>query len=74
MNCKAKGASNECKTKAFPSALGYTCLKSGGSLGIFHVVPIGTDDILLVQVIHRWVDGRPAVVGAKVKARLSPCD
>lgn len=49
MNAKAKGSRNERKTIEFLAALGYSCTKSGGSLGVFDVIAVGAEDILLVQ-------------------------
>jgi hypothetical protein len=55
MNAKRKGSRNERGTIALLSAQGYACTKSGGSLGVFDVIGIGVDDILLVRVkSNRW--------------------
>lgn len=55
MNAKAKGARNERRTIALLQAQGYSCTKSGGSLGVFDVIGIGADDIVLCQVkSNRW--------------------
>lgn len=50
MNNKAKGSRRERQTIALLQAQGYSCTKSGGSLGAFDVVAVGADDVLLVQV------------------------
>jgi Holliday junction resolvase-like predicted endonuclease len=49
-NPKQKGARNERRSIALLELAGYRCLKSGGSLGEFDVVGIGTKDVVLVQV------------------------
>jgi len=55
MNAKAKGSRNERKTIEILNAQGYACTKSGGSLGIFDVIAIGPDDLVLCQVkSNRW--------------------
>ncbi|MGH9755239.1 MAG: hypothetical protein ACREA2_20875 [Blastocatellia bacterium] len=55
MNAKAKGSRNERRTIALLQAEGYSCTKSGGSLGVFDVIGIGADDIVLCQVkSNRW--------------------
>lgn len=48
-NAKAKGSRNERKTIAMLEAAGYSCMKAGGSLGVFDVVCIGSQDIVLIQ-------------------------
>ena len=50
MKTKAKGARNEHRTMTLLEAAGYQCTRSGGSLGVFDVVGVGSADILLVQV------------------------
>jgi hypothetical protein len=48
---KRKGTRNERRTMALLEAgWGYYCTRSGGSLGVFDVVGIGSSDIVLVQV------------------------
>jgi len=42
---------------ALLEAAGYYCTRSGGSLGLFDVVGIGTTDIVLVQVKTRHWPG-----------------
>ncbi len=55
MNCKSKGSRNERRTIALLQAQGYSCTKSGGSLGVFDVIGIGERDIVLCQVkSNRW--------------------
>ena len=53
MKAKRKGTRNEHRTMALLEAAGYSCTRSGGSLGVFDVVGIGTTDIVLVQVKTR---------------------
>lgn len=50
MNCKAKGNRQEHRTIARLEGEGYQCTRAAGSLGLFDVVAIGPDDVLLVQV------------------------
>jgi len=55
MNAKAKGSRRERQTIELLQAQGYSCTKSGGSLGVFDVIAVGADDLLLVQVkSNRW--------------------
>jgi Holliday junction resolvase len=49
-NAKAKGSRNERRTMALLEAAGYVCTKAGGSLGIFDVIGISTQDTVCVQV------------------------
>ena len=50
MKTKRKGNRNEHRTMALLEAAGYSCTRSGGSLGVFDVVGIGSTDLVLVQV------------------------
>ena len=50
INAKAKGSRNERKTRDYFAERGYTCMKAGGSLGMFDVVGIGLFDNVLCQV------------------------
>ncbi len=50
MNTKAKGSRNERKSMTLFEALGYNCIKSGASLGVFDVIAIGLNNIILCQV------------------------
>lgn len=50
MNTKAKGSRNERRTIQLLEAAGYVCMKAGASLGIFDVIGIGANDIILCQV------------------------
>ena len=47
---KQKGSRNERRSVKLLETAGYTCLKSGGSLGIFDIIGISATDIVLVQV------------------------
>ena len=53
MKAKRKGTRNEHRTMQLLEATGYSCTRSGGSLGVFDVVGIGSADIVLVQVKTR---------------------
>ncbi len=54
-NAKAKGSRNEYKTIRMLEAAGYICTKAGGSLGIFDVIGISSQDTVCVQVkSSRW--------------------
>jgi Holliday junction resolvase-like predicted endonuclease len=50
MNAKAKGARTEYKARKILEAAGYTCLKAGGSLGLFDLIALGSSDVRCVQV------------------------
>lgn len=50
MNCKKKGSKNERKSIKLLETAGYTCTKAGGSLGVFDIIGIGSQDIVLLQV------------------------
>lgn len=50
MNMKAKGSKRELKSIRLFEAAGYSCMKAGASLGIFDVIAIGSNDIILCQV------------------------
>jgi Holliday junction resolvase len=49
-NSKAKGSRNERRTMALLETAGYRCAKSGGSLGAWDVIGIGSTDFVVVQV------------------------
>jgi len=53
MKAKRKGTRNEHRTMELLKAAGYSCTRSGGSLGAFDVVGIGSTDVVLVQVKTR---------------------
>ena len=53
MRAKRKGTRNEHRTMALLESAGYHCTRSGGSLGVFDVIGIGSSDIVLVQVKTR---------------------
>jgi hypothetical protein len=48
-NAKQKGSRNEFKTMRGLEMWGYVCMKAGGSLGVWDVIGIGEDTIVLVQ-------------------------
>ena len=55
MNTKRKGSKNERKSIALLEAAGYSCMKAGASLGVFDIIAIGSQDIVLCQVKSgRW--------------------
>lgn len=47
---KSKGSRNERRAVKYYEALGYRCTKSGGSLGTFDIIALGTHDTYLIQV------------------------
>jgi hypothetical protein len=54
-NTKKKGSKNERRSMKIYEALGYSCTKSGASLGIFDLVCIGPTDFVLVQTkSNQW--------------------
>ena len=60
---KQKGSRNERRSVKLLETAGYTCFKSGGSLGIFDIVGISATDIVLVQVKSNH-DPSPAEIEA----------
>jgi len=50
MDGKAKGTRAEHKARRILEAAGYTCLKAGGSLGLFDLVALGSTDVRCIQV------------------------
>jgi len=55
MNTKHKGSKNERKSIRYFEAAGYVCMKAGASLGVFDIIGIGSNDIILCQVkSNRW--------------------
>lgn len=50
MNTKRKGSRNEWKSIRLLQARGYACTKSAASLGLFDIIAVGPNDVLLVQV------------------------
>ncbi len=52
---KRKGMTNELRTMKRLEALGYYCVRSAGSHGLFDVVGIGPSDVKAIQVkTGRW--------------------
>jgi Holliday junction resolvase-like predicted endonuclease len=49
-NAKRKGSRAEHRTMALLESAGYRCMRSGGSLGEWDIIAIGTVDTVLVQV------------------------
>lgn len=50
MNRKAKGNRRERQTMKLLEELGYACTRAAASLGLFDVIAIGPEDVLLCQV------------------------
>jgi Holliday junction resolvase len=50
MNCKAKGNRNEYKTMRLLERTGYACTRAAASLGVFDIIGISQNDVVLVQV------------------------
>lgn len=46
---KRKGTHNEHRTMQLLEAAGYSCTRSGASLGAWDVIGIGSKDVVLVQ-------------------------
>lgn len=53
MNAKAKGTRNEHRSMRLLEAAGYSCTRSGASLGVFDIIGVGSTDVVLVQVKTR---------------------
>lgn len=50
-----KGARNEWRTIRWLESQGYRCVRSAGSHGVWDVIALGADGVLLVQVkSNRW--------------------
>jgi Holliday junction resolvase len=55
MNAKAKGNRTEYKSIRVLEAAGYRVTRAAASLGVFDLVAIGSDDVLLIQCkSNRW--------------------
>ena len=50
MNAKRKGSRNELKAIRILEAAGYSCTKSGGSLGVFDIIAVNGQGMRLIQV------------------------
>jgi Holliday junction resolvase len=50
MNRKRKGTRNEYRSIRLLESLGYNCVRSSASKGVFDIVAISQSDILLLQV------------------------
>src|SRR5262245_24663047 len=72
MNCKRKGTKNEHRSIAILESQGYRCTRAAASLGVFDVVAVGPDDILLVQVKTR--DWPSSVEMTAIGAFLAPAN
>ena len=49
MNPKAKGSRNERRSMEIFEKAGYRCTKSGGSLGPWDIIGVGSNDFILCQ-------------------------
>lgn len=59
MNRKAKGNRNERRSRDLLKGQGYEVLKAGGSLGVFDLIGVSAQEILLVQVkTNAWPPGK----------------
>jgi hypothetical protein len=50
MNRKAKGTRNEHRSIRILEAEGYQCTRAAASLGVWDVIGVGAEDVVLVQV------------------------
>ncbi len=50
---KQKGTEREHRSMALLEAVGYRCMRAGGSLGVFDICGISYEGIVLVQVKSR---------------------
>jgi hypothetical protein len=50
MNTKRKGNRNERRSIKLLESSGYACTRAAASLGVFDIIGIGADDIVLCQV------------------------
>jgi Holliday junction resolvase len=53
MNARQKGTRNEHRSMAVLEAAGYYCIRSSLSAGVFDIVGISANDVVLVQVKTR---------------------
>lgn len=55
MNTAGKGRRCEAKSRRWLESQGYVCIRSAASKGLFDLVAISTDHVLLVQIKSgRW--------------------
>lgn len=52
-NAKAKGTRNEHRSRRILEAAGYNCCRAAASLGVWDLIGIGKNDVVLVQVKTR---------------------
>lgn len=50
MNAARKGYRNEQRTIDHYEAMGYACVRSGGSKGAFDIICTGPTDVVMIQV------------------------
>ena len=50
MNTKAKGNRSEYKSIRLLEAAGYACTRAAASLGVWDIIGVGSQDIILLQV------------------------
>ena len=53
MNSKRKGTRNEHRSLQLLEAAGYSCVRAAASLGVWDIVGIGSNDLVLLQVKSR---------------------
>lgn len=72
MNRKAKGTRNEHKSIAFLEGYGYRCTRAAASLGVWDIVGVSKENVVLVQVkSNRWPGKKEREEMRKFKA--PPC-
>jgi len=55
MNAVHKGRRGEYKSIRFLEAAGYSCIRSAASKGVFDLVAVNGDHVLLIQCkVNRW--------------------
>ncbi len=72
-NAKAKGSRNERRTIALLEAAGYICTKAGGSLGIFDVIGISSQETVCVQVKSNAWPGSLEMEGLRLFKKHERC-
>lgn len=50
INAKRKGSNNELKTIRYYEKQGFQCTKAGGSLGVWDIIAISANSVILLQV------------------------
>jgi len=72
VNAKAKGSRNERRARRLLEARGFTVIRAGGSLGLFDLVAISRDGVVLAQIKTNRGPGRAEREGLREFQNLPP--